>query len=157
MFANVCTGLHILVHVKNMNFLYSAELSHQKMECMKVKYADIHDKMERSRKLLQNAQERIDRQEQVQKTVRNLRQKADLYQSKLNMQKLLKEGVSDGTGFDFPQPLINYEEEEAKSGKLITLFQNIIFCTNTQNSPVCEFEFRCFKNPKMSIFCEKKV
>jgi len=95
-----------------------AELSHQKMECMKVKYADIHDKMERSRKLLQNAQERIDRQEQVQKTVRNLRQKADLYQSKLNMQKLLKEGVSDGTGFDFPQPLINYEEEEAKSGKI---------------------------------------
>ena len=87
---------------------------------MKVKYADIHDKMERSRKLLQNAQERIDRQEQVQKTVRNLRQKADLYQSKLNMQKLLKEGVADGTGFDFPQPLINYEEEEAKSGKLST-------------------------------------
>jgi len=100
-----------------------AELSHQKMECMKVKYADIHDKMERSRKLLQNAQERIDRQEQVRKTVQALRQKADLYQSKLNMQKMLKEGVADGidmgTGFDFPQPLINYEEEEEnKSGKV---------------------------------------
>merc|ERR1711862_721049 len=97
-------------------------------ECMKFKYLDIQDKMERSRKLLQNAQDRIERQEQVRRTVANLRQKADLYQSKLNMQKLLKEsggampdsecgGMPDiiggsGCGFDFPEPIINYEEEE---------------------------------------------
>jgi len=105
-----------------------ADLTQQKMECMKFKYLDIQDKMERSRKLLQNAQDRIERQEQVRRTVANLRQKADLYQSKLNMQKLLKEsggampdsecgGMPDiiggsGSGFDFPEPIINYEEEE---------------------------------------------
>merc|ERR1711862_266483 len=72
--------------------------------------------------------DRIERQEQVRRTVANLRQKADLYQSKLNMQKLLKEsggampdsecgGMPDiiggsGCGFEFPEPIINYEEEE---------------------------------------------
>jgi len=89
-----------------------AELSHQKMECMKIKYTDMQDKLERSRRTLQTAQDRIDRQNQVTNTVRNLRQKADLYESKLKMKNLLQEGA--GTGFDFPQPLINYEEEEAK-------------------------------------------
>ena len=94
---------------------------------MKFKYLDIQDKMERSRKLLQNAQDRIERQEQVRRTVANLRQKADLYQSKLNMQKLLKESggampdsecggmpdiIGGCSGFDFPEPIINYEEEE---------------------------------------------
>merc|ERR1712113_452618 len=53
--------------------------------------------------------------------------KADLYQSKLNMQKLLKESggampdsecggmpdiIGGCSGFDFPEPIINYEEEE---------------------------------------------
>jgi len=103
-----------------------ADLTAQKMECMKFKYLDIQEKMERSRKLLQNAQDRIERQEQVRRTVANLRQKADLYQSKLNMQKLLKESggampdsecggmpdIEGCSGFDFPEPIINYEEEE---------------------------------------------
>jgi len=89
-----------------------AELSHQKMECMKIKYTEMHDKLERSRRTLQTAQDRIDRQTQVTNTVRTLRQKADLYESKLKMHNLLEEGA--GTGFEFPQPLINYEEEEAK-------------------------------------------
>ena len=108
-------------------FLFRADLTQQKMECMKFKYLDIQDKMERSRKLLQNAQDRIERQEQVRRTVANLRQKADLYQSKLNMQKLLKESggampdsecggmpdiIGGCSGFDFPEPIINYEEEE---------------------------------------------
>ena len=108
-------------------FFFRADLTQQKMECMKFKYLDIQDKMERSRKLLQNAQDRIERQEQVRRTVANLRQKADLYQSKLNMQKLLKESggampdsecggmpdiIGGCSGFDFPEPIINYEEEE---------------------------------------------
>ena len=80
---------------------------------MKIKYADMHDKLERSRRTLQTAQDRIDRQNHVTNTVRTLRQKADLYESKLKMHNLLEEGAT-GTGFDFPQPLINYDEEEAK-------------------------------------------
>jgi len=90
-----------------------AELSHQKMECMKIKYNDMHDKLERSRRTLQTAQDRIDRQNQVTTKLRTLTQKADLYESKLKMHNLL-EAEASGTGFDFPQPLINYDEEEAK-------------------------------------------
>merc|ERR1712062_771204 len=111
------------------------------MECMKFKYLDIQDKMERSRKLLQNAQDRIERQEQVRRTVANLRQKADLYQSKLNMQKLLKESggampdsecggmpdiIGGCSGFDFPEPIINYEEEATKSGSKIDYARTVL-------------------------------
>ena len=80
---------------------------------MKIKYNDMHDKLERSRRTLQTAQDRIDRQNQVTTKLRTLTQKADLYESKLKMHNLL-EAEASGTGFDFPQPLINYDEEEAK-------------------------------------------
>jgi len=95
-----------------------AELSAQKKECMMNKLKSLQHDMALTNDTLSKAQERIDKQEQIRVMVDNMKGKIKNYEVKLNMQKqnskqlgMLGEINAD---FDFPTPLIDYEEEEEK-------------------------------------------
>ena len=65
-----------------------AELSQQKVECMKLKYSQMADKVEQTRTTLRTAQDRIDRQNQIHDTIRTLQDKADQYADKITRKKI---------------------------------------------------------------------
>merc|ERR1712048_205462 len=70
---------------------------------------------------LTKAQERIEKQEQIRAMVNNMQVKIKNYEVKLNMQKQNSQQLGIlgecNPGFDFPTPLIDYEEEEEKEKK----------------------------------------
>ena len=74
----------------------------------------MHNKLETTRQTLTNAQDRLDRHTQIESIVEELREKAESIAQKTNFEdkNLLLAGC--GPDFDFPQPLINYDEEEEK-------------------------------------------
>jgi len=93
-----------------------AELSAQKKECMMYKLRTIQDNMAATTETLTKTQERIDKQEQVRAMVNSMKDKVNKYEVKLKMQKqnsqqlgMLGNVMPD---FDFPEPLINYDEDE---------------------------------------------
>jgi len=93
-----------------------AELSAQKKECMMYKLRTLQDNMAATTETLTKTQERIDKQEQVRAMVNSMKDKVNKYEVKLKMQKqnsqqlgMLGNVMPD---FDFPEPLINYDEDE---------------------------------------------
>jgi len=93
-----------------------AELSAQKKECMMYKLRTLQDNMAATTETLTKTQERIDKQEQVRATINSMKDKVNKYEVKLKMQKqnsqqlgMLGNVMPD---FDFPEPLINYDEDE---------------------------------------------
>jgi len=93
-----------------------AELSAQKKECMMNKLRTLQDNMAATTETLTKTQERIDKQEQVRAMVNSMKDKVNKYEVKLKMQAqnsqqlgMLGNVMPD---FDFPEPLINYDEEE---------------------------------------------
>merc|ERR1719483_1736916 len=93
-----------------------AELSAQKKECMMYKLRTLQDNMAATTETLTKTQERIDKQEQVRAMVSSMKDKVNKYEVKLKMQKqnsqqlgMLGNVMPD---FDFPEPLINYDEDE---------------------------------------------
>jgi len=103
-----------------------AELSAQKKECMMNKLKNLQENMALTTDTLTKAQERIEKQEQIRAMVNNMQVKIKNYEVKLNMQKQNSQqlGMQNSQqlgilgecnpGFDFPTPLIDYEEEEEK-------------------------------------------
>jgi len=106
-----------------------AELSAQKKECMMNKLKNLQENMALTTDTLTKAQERIEKQEQIRAMVNNMQVKIKNYEVKLNMQKQNSQqlGMQNSQqlgilgecnpGFDFPTPLIDYEEEEEKEKK----------------------------------------
>jgi len=93
-----------------------AELSAQKKECMMYKLRTLQDNMAATTETLTKTQERIDKQEQVRANINSMKDKVNKYEVKLKMQKqnsqqlgMLGNVMPD---FDFPEPLINYDEDE---------------------------------------------
>jgi len=93
-----------------------AELSAQKKECMMYKLRTLQDNMKATTETLTKTQERIDKQEQIRAMVNSMQDKVNKYEVKLKMQKqnsqqlgMLGNVMPD---FDFPEPLINYDEDE---------------------------------------------
>jgi hypothetical protein len=91
---------------------------------MKIKYSLMHQKLESSRHTLNEAQDRINRQNQIRATVNRLKERANVFADKLNMKKIgamnldypngipdfeFPEGMPD---FEFPQPLINMDDDD---------------------------------------------
>jgi len=95
-----------------------AELSAQKKECMMNKLKNLQENMALTTDTLTKAQERIEKQEQIRAMVNNMQVKIKNYEVKLNMQKQNSQQLGIlgecNPGFDFPTPLIDYEEEEEK-------------------------------------------
>merc|ERR1711874_805508 len=95
-----------------------AELSAQKKECMMNKLKNLQENMALTTDTLTKAQERIEKQEQIRAMVNNMQVKIKNYEVKLNMQKHNSQQLGIlgecNPGFDFPTPLIDYEEEEEK-------------------------------------------
>jgi len=95
-----------------------AELSAQKKECMMNKLKEMEVNMAMTNDTLTKAQERIDKQDEIRSMVDTMKDKIKNYEVKLNKQKqnsqqlgILGECNPD---FDFPTPLIDYDEEEKK-------------------------------------------
>merc|ERR1712083_785317 len=93
-----------------------AELSAQKKECMMNKLRTLQDNMAATTETLTKTQERIEKQEQVRAMVNSMKDKVSKYELKIKMQAqnsqqlgMLGNVMPD---FDFPEPLINYDEEE---------------------------------------------
>ena len=97
---------------------YRAELSAQKKECMMTKLNQLKENMAATNETLTKAQERINKQEQIRAMVTSMQDKVNKYAEKLNMQKQNSQQlmiVGDcNPDFDFPEPLINYDEEDEK-------------------------------------------
>lgn len=93
-----------------------AETSAQKKECMMYKLRTLQDNMAATTETLTKTQERIDKQEAVRAMVNSMKDKVSKYEVKLKMQKQNSQQLGMlGTvmpDFDFPEPLINYDEEE---------------------------------------------
>jgi len=95
-----------------------AELSAQKKECMMNKLKEMELNVALTNDTLTKAQERIDKQDEIRSMVDTMKDKIKNYEVKLNKQKqnsqqlgILGECNPD---FDFPTPLIDYDEEEKK-------------------------------------------
>merc|ERR1739840_9442 len=91
-----------------------AELSAQKKECMMTKLNQLKENMAATNETLTKAQDRIDKQERIRAMVTSMQDKVNKYAEKLNMQKQNSQQlmiVGDcNPDFDFPEPLINYDE-----------------------------------------------
>ena len=99
--------------------IFRADLSQKKMESMQEKYTHMQVKVETTKKTLNEAQDRIVRQDKIQETVKNLQERAQVYAEKMTQRQessaLFCAEIAD---FDFPQPLINYEEDDVKEGSI---------------------------------------
>jgi len=100
-----------------------AELSAQKKECMMNKLKEMELNVALTNDTLTKAQERIDKQDEIRSMVDTMKDKIKNYEVKLNKQKqnsqqlgILGECNPD---FDFPTPLIDYDEEEKKETQQI--------------------------------------
>jgi len=91
-----------------------ASLSAQKKECMMTKLETLKTNMAATSDTLTRAQERLENQEKIREMVSNMQEKINKCEVKLNMQKQNSQllGVNTSSGFDFPTPLINYDEED---------------------------------------------
>ena len=105
---------HLLFQFSN----FRAELSAQKKECMMNKLKEMELNVALTNDTLTKAQERIDKQDEIRSMVDTMKDKIKNYEVKLNKQKqnsqqlgILGECNPD---FDFPTPLIDYDEEEKK-------------------------------------------
>jgi len=117
-----------------------AELSAQKKECMMYKLRTIQDNMAATTETLTKTQERIDKQEQVRAMVNSMKDKVNKYEAKLKMQKqnsqqlgMLGNVMPD---FDFPEPLINYDEDEETEAQKDSEIESQIESVGARIEPV---------------------
>jgi len=114
-----------------------AALSAQKKECMMNKLKEMELNVALTNDTLTKAQERIDKQDEIRSMVDTMKDKIKNYEVKLNKQKqnsqqlgILGECNPD---FDFPTPLIDYDEEEKKESQ-----QNVETQIDQKLSPIKE-------------------
>jgi len=117
-----------------------AELSAQKKECMMYKLRTLQDNMAATTETLTKTQERIDKQEQVRANINSMKDKVNKYEVKLKMQKqnsqqlgMLGNVMPD---FDFPEPLINYDEDEETEAQKDSEIESQIEPVGAQIEPV---------------------
>jgi len=117
-----------------------AELSAQKKECMMYKLRTLQDNMAATTETLTKTQERIDKQEQIRAMVNSMQDKVNKYEVKLKMQKqnsqqlgMLGNVMPD---FDFPEPLINYDEDEETEAQKDPEMESQIEPVGAQIEPV---------------------
>jgi len=117
-----------------------AELSAQKKECMMYKLRTLQDNMAATTETLTKTQERIDKQEQIRAMVNSMQDKVNKYEVKLKMQKqnsqqlgMLGNVMPD---FDFPEPLINYDEDEETEAQKDPEIESQIEPVGAQIEPV---------------------
>jgi len=117
-----------------------AELSAQKKECMMYKLRTLQDNMAATTETLTKTQERIDKQEQVRANINSMKDKVNKYEVKLKMQKqnsqqlgMLGNVMPD---FDFPEPLINYDEDEETEAQKDPENESQIEPVGAQSEPV---------------------
>lgn len=117
-----------------------AETSAQKKECMMYKLRTLQDNMAATTETLTKTQERIDKQEQVRAMVNSMKDKVNKYEVKLKMQKQNSQQLGMlGTvmpDFDFPEPLINYDEEEETEAQKEPEIESQIEPVEAQIEPV---------------------
>merc|ERR1712083_486132 len=117
-----------------------AELSAQKKECMMNKLRTLQDNMATTTETLTKTQERIDKQEQVRAMVNSMKDKVNKYELKIKMQAqnsqqlgMLGNVMPD---FDFPEPLINYDDEEETEAQKDPEIESQVEPVGAQSEPV---------------------
>ena len=85
------------------------------MESMQEKYTHMHKKVETTKQTLHEAENRIVRQDKIRETCKELQERALKYEEKIRQRQESNALFSTEIGdFDFPIPLIDYDDDEDK-------------------------------------------
>jgi len=152
-----------------------ASLSQEKMECMKVKFSHVHNKLEYAKETLKGAQERMERNNQLQETVHNLKVKAEELGVKTWSITEKRQALGDTIvgnnsqetetdedhsnadakallfacpDFDFPKPLIDYAAEEEKEQKISSQETEETQTESSQMMPASKLDETVADEPK---------
>jgi len=91
------------------------DLSQKRMESMQEKYTHMHKKVETTKQTLHEAENRIVRQDKIRETCKELQERALKYEEKIRQRQESNALFSTEIGdFDFPIPLIDYDDDEDK-------------------------------------------
>jgi len=89
------------------------DLSQKRMETMQEKYTHMHKKVETTKQTLHEAENRIVRQDKIRETCKELQERAMKYEEKMRQRHESNALFSAEIGdFDFPMPLIDYDDED---------------------------------------------
>lgn len=89
------------------------DLSQKRMETMQEKYTHMHKKVETTKQTLHEAENRIVRQDKIRETCKELQERAMKYEQKIRQRHESNALFSAEIGdFDFPMPLIDYDDED---------------------------------------------
>lgn len=89
--------------------------SQKRMETMQEKYTHMHKKVESTRQTLHEAEDRIVRQDKIRETCKDLQERARNYEEKMRQRQESNAMFTAEIGdFDFPIPLIDYDDDEDK-------------------------------------------
>jgi chromosome segregation ATPase len=89
--------------------------SQKRMETMQEKYTHMHKKVESTRQTLHEAEDRIVRQDKIRETCKDLQERARNYEEKMRQRQESNAMFTAEIGdFDFPIPLIDYDDDDEK-------------------------------------------
>ena len=103
------------------------------METMQEKYTHMHKKVETTKQTLHEAENRIVRQDKIRETCKELQERALAYEEKIRQRQESNALFSTEIGdFDFPIPLIDYDDDEDKKESTASGHQSISDETNSK-------------------------
>jgi len=109
------------------------DLSQKRMESMQEKYTHMHKKVETTKQTLHEAENRIVRQDKIRETCKELQERALAYEEKIRQRQESNALFSTEIGdFDFPIPLIDYDDDEDKKESTASGHQSISDETNSK-------------------------
>merc|ERR1712223_1483963 len=93
----------------------------------------MHKKVETTKQTLHEAENRIVRQDKIRETCKELQERALKYEEKIRQRQESNAWFSTETGdFDFPTPLIDYDDDEDKKESTASGHQSISDETNSK-------------------------
>ena len=100
---------------------------------MQEKYTHMHKKVETTKQTLHEAENRIVRQDKIRETCKELQERALAYEEKIRQRQESNALFSTEIGdFDFPIPLIDYDDDEDKKESTASGHQSILDETNSK-------------------------
>jgi len=112
--------------------------SQKRMETMQEKYTHMHKKVESTRQTLHEAEDRIVRQDKIRETCKDLQERARNYEEKMRQRQESNAMFTAEIGdFDFPIPLIDYDDDDEKiDGACAAAFASLPSANNEKSDTV---------------------
>merc|ERR1712226_1353071 len=105
---------------------------------MQEKYTHMHKKVESTRQTLHEAEDRIVRQDKIRETCKDLQERARNYEEKMRQRQESNAMFTAEIGdFDFPIPLIDYDDDDEKiDGACAAAFASLPSANNEKSDTV---------------------